>query len=269
MNKITLLGNGTSTGVPILGCNCEVCQSRDVRNKRTRTSALIETSNGKNILIDTSPDLRAQLLKRKISHIHEVIITHDHADHTHGIDDLRPYTFKSIHPIPVFTSADTQQSLTKKFPYIFDQENYFSNKEVLGGGIPKLKLCPVNLGVNKIGEENFIFFSLPHGHQQTLGFVHGKMGYFTDINYISADVLTELRQMNLELLFIDCLRPMPHQTHLHFERSLEYIQAVNPRLSVLIHLGHEWDYLELCSELRRRNVKNTLPGIDHTSFLYS
>lgn len=119
MNKITILGSGTSTGVPILGCNCQVCQSNDVRNKRFRTSALIQLHSKKNLLIDASPDLRTQLLQHKIDHIEGVIITHDHADHTHGMDDLRPFGFKAKKALPVYTDASTANDLTRKFPYIF------------------------------------------------------------------------------------------------------------------------------------------------------
>jgi phosphoribosyl 1,2-cyclic phosphate phosphodiesterase len=122
MNKITILGSGTSTGVPILGCKCKVCQSNEWRNKRLRTSAVIETTQGKRILIDASPDLRTQLLREKIDSLDAVIITHDHADHTHGMDDLRPFGFQKKMPIPVFTDHKTTSDLKKKFPYIFDRK---------------------------------------------------------------------------------------------------------------------------------------------------
>jgi len=121
MNKITILGSGTSTGVPILGCKCGICQSKDPRNKRLRSSAKIESKNSKTILIDASPDLRAQLISTQTTNLDAVIITHDHADHTHGIDDLRPFTFHSPFPLPVFTNLHTIESLTVKFPYIFQR----------------------------------------------------------------------------------------------------------------------------------------------------
>ena len=130
MNKITILGSGTSTGVPILGCKCKVCQSTEPRNKRFRSSAIIELENQKRILIDTTPDLRTQLLNNKVDHVDAVIITHDHADHTHGIDDLRPFGFKSNKSIPVYTSEPAARSLTRKFPYIFDSDNYFKDKKI-------------------------------------------------------------------------------------------------------------------------------------------
>jgi phosphoribosyl 1,2-cyclic phosphate phosphodiesterase len=269
MNKITILGSGTSTGVPILGCNCQVCQSNDKRNKRFRTSALIELSDKRNILIDASPDLRTQLLNNKTDHLDAVIITHDHADHTHGMDDLRPFGFKAQRPLPVYADALTGKALKQKFPYIFDRTNYFKNKEVLGGGIPLLDLYVVGQGTEIILGQDMEFFSLPHGHESTLGIRHNKMAYLTDCREIPEEVLKRLCDAKLELLIIDCLRPTPHQTHLHLDLTLKYIAEIKPKLSVLTHLGHEWDYHELTTLLLRRGVKNTFPAIDEHGFLYS
>jgi phosphoribosyl 1,2-cyclic phosphate phosphodiesterase len=269
MNKITILGSGTSTGVPILGCKCQVCQSNDIRNKRLRTSAVLELSQGKNLLIDATPDLRAQLLSKNMRELHGVIITHDHADHTHGMDDLRPLGAKLGVPLPVFTDKQTADDLTRKFSYIFDRNKYFASKEILGGGIPLLDLHLISEGIQNILDEEMEFFSLPHGHSKTLALRHRKMAYITDCREIPGPVVQKLRDTKLEILFIDCLRPTPHQTHLHLDLTLEYISTIRPQMTVLIHMGHEWDYLELTRELRKRGVKNTFPAQDGTEFLYS
>lgn len=269
MNKITILGSGTSTGVPILGCNCLVCQSNDLRNKRFRTSAVIGLPSGKNILIDASPDLRSQLLRSKIDMLDAVIITHDHADHTHGMDDLRPFGFKAKKALPVYSDASAARDLTRKFPYIFDRENYFQDKAILGGGIPQLDLKITQAGPDKILDEDFEFFSLPHGHENTLGIRHSKMAYIVDCREIPLDVLKKLSDSKLDLLIIDCLRPQPHQTHLYLDRTLEYIEVIQPKLAVLTHMSHEWDYLNLMSTLIRRGLKNIIPAIDGEVFLYS
>lgn len=269
MNKITILGSGTSTGVPILGCKCQVCQSNELRNKRLRTSALIELNSGKKILIDASPDLRTQLLTNHIDNVDGVIITHDHADHTHGMDDLRPFGFKSGKALPVFTDANTASGLIKKFPYIFDRQNYFATKDVLGGGIPLLDLKTTQAGPEKIFDHDFNFFSLPHGHENTLGVLHSKLAYLVDCREIPEETLQILSDARLELLIIDCLRPQPHQTHLHLDLTLKYIDRIKPKMAILTHMGHEWDYLGLIDELRKRGVKNTFPAIDGQSFLYS
>lgn len=269
MNKITILGSGTSTGVPILGCNCSVCQSNDQRNKRLRASALIETHSAKTILIDTSPDLRTQLLRTKTTSLDAVIITHDHADHTHGIDDVRPFTFKKKNPLPVYADAYTHKTLTEKFPYIFQREKVYAHKPILGGGIPMLDLHLIEGSTEKIAEEDFEFHPLPHGHGDTLSLRHSKMAYMVDCREIPDEVIRSFRDAKLELLIIDCLRYEPHQTHLHLDLTLKYIEAIAPGKAVLTHLGHELEYLDLIHQLTVRGTKNVFPAIDGQSFLYS
>lgn len=269
MNKITILGSGTSTGVPILGCNCQVCQSNEPRNKRLRTSALLTTAFGKSILIDASPDLRAQLLTAHISEVHGVIITHSHADHTHGMDDLRPFAFKTKKDIPIYCDRTTATELSDKFPYIFQRHLLFKDRPVLGGGIPLLNLEIIGSEKHHICTEEMEFFSLPHGHTQTLGVRHGRMAYLVDCQEIPSETLRSLHDAKLEVLVIDCLREKPHDTHLHLDLTLEYIEKISPKISVLTHMGHEWDYLALLDQLERRGAKNVLPGIDGMSFLYS
>ncbi|MBA2403784.1 MAG: MBL fold metallo-hydrolase [Bdellovibrionales bacterium] len=265
MNKITILGSGTSTGVPILGCKCAVCQSIDPRNKRLRTSALLETEQNKTILVDASPDLRTQLLQTQTMKLDAVIITHDHADHTHGLDDVRPYTFNRPAPMMVHTDAHTAKSLTKKFSYIFDRQN----KPIIGGGIPLLELATLAVGEQKIADETFEIFSLPHGYGDTLGFRHQKLGYLIDCREVPQNVLDIFRDAKLEILIIDCLRYLPHQTHLHFDLTLNYIQQIQPKLALLTHMSHEMEYLDLTNQLQRRGIRNVFPAIDGQSFLYS
>lgn len=265
MNKITILGSGTSTGVPILSCKCQVCQSNEVRNKRLRTSALIEAASGQKILVDASPDLRTQLLNSRVDEIHSVIITHDHADHTHGMDDLRPYTFGLKAPLPVYTHAQCAASLRQKFQYIFNRDS----RPIIGGGIPMLGLHEVSDGNLKLGHETLELFSLPHGYTEAFGILHQKMAYVVDCKLIPENVLQRLSDAKLEILIIDCLRPEPHSTHLHLELTLEYIRAIQPGLAILTHMGHEWDYVKLIHEVHRRGAKNVHPAVDAQSFYYS
>lgn len=268
MNKVTILGSGTSTGVPILGCNCQVCQSNDPRNKRFRTSILLQTAKLKSILVDTSPDLRTQLLNAKVKHIDAAIITHDHADHTHGIDDLRPYTFIQNTSIPIYTNELTTKDLMRKFPYIFDREKVYGDRPILGGGIPKLHLETVT-GKCVIENEEFELIPVPHGHQESTGIIHKKLAYFVDCREIPRPVIDQLKATKLEILILDCLRYQPHQTHLHLDKSLEYIHEIAPRTTILTHMGHEMEYLDLIHQLERRGIKNVFPAIDGQSFLYS
>lgn len=269
MNRITILGTGTSTGVPILGCACAICQSNDPRNKRLRTSALIELSNGKKVLIDATPDLRTQLLRERVMDLDGVIITHDHADHTHGMDDLRPFGFKSQKALPVFCEGPTAQSLRDKFPYIFQREVVFKVRPILGGGIPLLDLEVVDPGKVEIFQNDFYLHALPHGHTTTLGIQHSRMAFITDCQEIPESSVKKLRDSRLQLLFLDCLRYTPHSTHLHLERTLEYVSAIKPEFTVLIHMGHELEYLDLMKVLQTRGIKKIQPGVDGATFLYS
>jgi phosphoribosyl 1,2-cyclic phosphate phosphodiesterase len=234
-----------------------------------RTSAVIEAADGKRILIDATPDLRAQLLRNRIAALDGVVITHDHADHTHGVDDLRPFGFGSGGPLPVFATADTARGLALRFPYIFDRDRHFAGRAVLGGGIPLLHTVAVGPGPATIAGNDVELFLLPHGHTETLGLRHRRMAYLTDCREVPDAAVARLRDARLELLIIDCLRPQPHQTHLHLDLTLEYVSRIGPRLAVLTHMGHEWDFLELTAELLRRGVKNTLPARDGQQFLYS
>jgi len=269
MNKITILGSGTSTGVPILGCKCKVCQSKDPRNKRLRTSALIESKAGRRVLIDATPDMRTQLLTSEIDYLDGVIITHDHADHTHGMDDLRPFGFHQGKSLPVFTDSVTAENLKKKFSYIFDRKNVYADQAIIGGGIPLLDLEIIKPGPHEFFNMPFILHSLPHGHAETLAIQQGKLGYITDCREIPDKIVASFRDARLEILIIDCLRPEPHQTHLHLDLSLEYIEQIGAKTSILTHMGHDWDYLELLNILERRGIKNVFPAVDGQSFLYS
>ncbi|MES2529183.1 MAG: MBL fold metallo-hydrolase [Bdellovibrionota bacterium] len=269
MNKITLLGSGTSTGVPILGCKCHVCRSTDVRNKRLRASALIETDAGKKILIDVPPDIRTQLLRADISSLDAVIVTHDHADHTHGMDDLRPFGFLTGKPIPVYSAPDAANDLRRKFKYIFERDSYFKDKAVLGGGIPLLDLHEVGPGSHEFAGENFELLPMPHGHEDTYAVIHGKCAYVVDCREIPEKISDRLRDAQLEVLVIDCLRMTKHSTHLHLELSLEYIRKIAPKLAILTHMGHELEHGELLSELKARGAKNVVIGTDGATFFYS
>lgn len=218
-------------------------------------------------MIDTSPDLRTQLLRAQVDHVDAAIVTHDHADHTHGMDDLRPYTFIQKTSIPVFADEQTSRDLTRKFPYIFDRENLFKDKPILGGGIPQLHLERADQAA-KVTDEPMEFYPLPHGHHQSLGIRHMGLAYLVDCREIPATVIDALKG-KIELLIIDCLRYHPHSTHLHLEQTLTYIEAIAPRAAVLTHMGHELEYLDLLHQLERRGVKNVFPAIDGQSFFYS
>lgn len=236
-NQITILGSGTSTGIPMIGCSCPVCSSLDSRDKRLRASVFITTRKGKKFIVDTGPDLRAQVLRENISAIDFAIITHSHADHLHGLDDLRPFSFTTPpKAVPVYSETYTINIIRERFSYIFPKEN----RLILGGGIPKINLVTVELNKTIIIEdEEFYFFKYSHGHSETLGFIHDAFAYIIDCHEMSEEMLLMLNQKNLEILLIDCLQRKDQGTHLFVERTFNYIKKINPKKAGLIHIGHD------------------------------
>ncbi len=235
---LTILGSGTSTGVPVVGCSCAVCTSGTPRNIRTRCSALL-TYGGRNILIDTATDLRTQMLREKVSRIDAVLFTHTHADHLHGIDDLRPFSAFSGKAIPVFGSARTITAIRRNFGYIFDDEPE-------PGYRPRL--------ITRTVSGPFDLFGLPieplplvHGRGESLGFRVGALAYLTDCNAIPEK--TERRLRNLDVLIIDALRFRPHTTHFNIRQALDVAARLEPRRTVLTHLGHDVDHHRHGAEL--------------------
>jgi phosphoribosyl 1,2-cyclic phosphate phosphodiesterase len=271
-NIVTALGTGTSTGIPLLGCDCSVCHSLDHRDQRLRCSVYIETAKGKRILVDTTPDLRTQLLSNKINLVDFVILTHDHADHLHGIDDLRPLTFLPYKKsIPVFTHDPVKENLERRFDYIFAPGA--QDKVYLGGGIPRLTLHKVDLNTKVlIQDETFTFFTYPHGHGQTMGFVHEKLAYLVDCTEVPPEVSAFLKSQELDLLIIDCLQRHTHATHLTVEQSFQAIKDIAPKKAGLIHMGHDLSHSHLSTLAQREFPSNqsisVFPLYDHQKLSY-
>ncbi len=242
-----MLGCATSTGVPIAGCNCSVCQSDNPKNKRTRSSIFIQKDDI-NILIDSSTDLRFQTLNNNITRINAVLYTHSHADHTHGIDDLRTFNFINRMEISCFGNELTINNIKNNFKYIFD--NITS-----AGGKPRLILNTVNK-IFKFESIEIIPIDINHANWIILGYRIGKMAYLTDCSGIPAESVKKLQ--NLELLIIGALRYSPHTAHFSVEQAVEAIEMIKPRKAVLTHMGHELDY----DILKKQLPKNIVPGFD-------
>jgi len=229
--KITVLGSGTSTGIPVTGCRCAICLSDHPRNQRTRCSALL--SYGKyNILIDTSTDLRQQALREDIRHIDAVFYTHSHADHMHGIDDLRGFNLHSKQSIPLYGSEQTLTTIRNSFSYIFDQSEQASY-------IPRLNLNPINKPVEMFGLE-IVPIAMQHGQMETFGYRCGPFAYLTDCNVIPPSSLELLD--DLEVLILDGLRFTPHPTHFNIPQAIEMAKQIGAKQTLLTHLSHEVDH---------------------------
>lgn len=246
--KFTLLGSGTSTGVPLPGCVCKVCTSGHPKNHRDRTSACLTLDDGRVILIDAGPDLRYQALKHKVQRVDSVLFTHSHADHILGTDDLRSFNFASRRRISCYGSAETMESITAAFSYIFDPRPGYE-----GGMVAQLDPKTVlNDETCMIEGVAFELFPLLHGSMTVTGFRVGDVGYATDFN-----ILTERAEQVLQgvkHLFIDGLRYEPHRTHLTIPQAIEIAQRLKAERSYLIHTTHTIDYEE---------VNGTLPkGIE-------
>lgn len=269
LNSVTALGTGTSTGIPMIGCRCNVCTSLDHRDQRMRSSIFIETTQGKKILVDTTPDLRTQFLANKISDIDFAIITHEHADHLHGIDDLRPLSFgPPIKEIPIFCNLQTKEIMEKRFEYIFKERDPQKNP-ILGGGIPRLRLNSVALQQNVIIEnEEFYFFNYSHGHGETMGFVHGGLAYIVDCMDLSDELVSILKNKKIKLLILDCLQRHSHTTHLTVSKAFDYIRKIAPERTGLIHMGHDLSHSELTRMCEEAFGKKVFPLFDQLKLFY-
>ena len=251
-NILTFLGSGTSTGIPIPGCSCGVCTSSNPKNKRLRSSLYVQEKSGINFIIDTGPDLRTQLLREKIDSIDFVIITHDHADHLHGIDDLRPLTFfPSKKTIPVFCHDIHLSSIKQRFNYIFDRESINKNQSYKGGGLPQLDLYPLEELNNKFKNLNIKWNLAPHGNGKTTIIHHSELTYLIDCHDITDPILNHLQKGANHLLVIDCVKYGRHPSHLGTDKTKEILLKTSPKRGFLTHLGHDLDHDKLESEFQQ------------------
>jgi phosphoribosyl 1,2-cyclic phosphate phosphodiesterase len=240
---LTLLGTGTSFGVPQIGCRCPTCTSTDPRDRRTRTAALVETK-GKRLLIDTPPELRLQLVAAGVDRVDAVLFTHAHADHVHGIDDLRALSVRQATVLPAYGSRTTMAELAAKFPYIFDPSF------IVPAGTSKPELLAHELEPGKttsIAGIPVLPLSLPHGNQEVFGYRIGSMAYLTDVKTIPDDVVAALR--GLDVLVLNALLSRPHPLHLSVPEAIAAAQRVGARRTFFTHLTHENTHAALAAQL--------------------
>lgn len=230
--QLVLLGTGTSVGVPSIGCPCDVCSSTDPRDKRTRCAVIVGLPQG-NLLIDTPPDLRQQMLREKIGIVHSVLYTHEHADHLFGLDDLRLFPFYLGHPVPLYCEEIVERRIRQSFDYAFS-----ADEPTHTGAVPQLTF-------QRIGPEPFELLGsritplrLRHGPKfDVLGFRIGKVAYCTDTNGIPPESLALLE--GLDVLILDALRHRPHITHFSLDEAIEVARALKPKRTIFTHICHD------------------------------
>jgi phosphoribosyl 1,2-cyclic phosphate phosphodiesterase len=247
---LTVMGSGTSMGVPTIGCTCAVCRSNDPHDRRTRPSIML-SYGGHNVLIDTTPDFREQALRENLRQLDAVLYTHTHADHILGIDDLRPLTYH--HPLgklPLYATRANCEFLRNMFRYIFEANYKF-------GGLPQVELIPLNGGVELFGAR-FEPVTVIHGETPILGFRFGSAAYLTDHSAVPAESLDKLR--GLDILFLDALRHKPHPTHSSVEQSLAIVAEVKPKRAFFTHICHDLPHEETNAALPE-NVRLSYDGM--------
>lgn len=242
--KLTFLGTGTSFGVPQLGCHCEVCRSPDPRDRRTRVGALIETDDGTRILIDTPPELRMQLIAADVDRVDAVFFTHDHADHTHGIDDLRAISVRRGAALPIYGAQDTLEGLARRFPYIFDD----NIRPLPGTSKPEGHARPLEDGESvELGGVNVTAVAVPHGPFSVYGYRIGPLAYITDAKSVPPRAMKQMR--GAKVLVINALFRTEHPTHLSIPEAVRVARELGAERTYLTHLTHDNRHADLEAEL--------------------
>jgi phosphoribosyl 1,2-cyclic phosphate phosphodiesterase len=245
--KITFLGTGTSQGVPIIGCQCEVCQSKDVRDKRLRSSILIE-NEGKTFIIDTGPDFREQMLREDIRSLDAVIYTHEHRDHIAGLDDIRGFNFVMGRAIDVYADTNVQNAIRRMYPYIFSEEKY--------PGIPEINLHHIDGSPFAIDKTTFIPVQVMHHKLPVWGFRIGNFTYVTDANYIAEEEKEKIK--GSEILVLNALRKEKHISHFTLEEAIDTAKELGVKQVYFTHISHQLG--------KHEEVEKELPTGFHLAF---
>ncbi len=238
---LTVLGSGTSMGVPTIGCDCAVCTSPDPHDRRTRPSIMVQW-NGHTVLVDTTPDFREQAIRERINKIDAVLYTHGHADHILGLDDVRPLSFPRVTgggKIPLFATESTAQVLRHVFRYIFEGDYKY-------GGLAQVELRDVN-GPIEIGGASFIPLTVHHGDFPIEAYRFGSAAYLTDFSSVPDETMRQLE--GLDILFLDALRHHPHPTHSSVEQSLKIVEQLKPKRAFFTHISHDLPHEETNASL--------------------
>ena len=244
MFKITFLGTGTSQGIPIIGSRHPVCLSQNLKDKRLRSSVLVQWKNY-NYIIDCGPDFRQQMLKNNCRHIDGIMFTHEHADHTSGLDDIRPYFFRQG-DIPIYGTQRVVENLNHRFGYILNSQNKYP-------GAPTVKVQIISKNNNfSIGNQIVTPVEVMHNSLSVMGYRIGGFSYLTDVKYINADQMEKVK--NSEVLVLNALRIEPHPTHLNLEEALSLVEELKPKKAYFTHISHLLGFHDEVSKKLPKNV---------------
>jgi phosphoribosyl 1,2-cyclic phosphate phosphodiesterase len=226
--KLTLLGTGTSQGVPVIGCDCAACRSDDPRDQRLRTAALIQSDSGLNLQIDAGPDFRQQMLRAKVKHLDAILLTHEHNDHVIGLDDVRPFNYSSGRAMAVYALERVVHEVRKRFEYVFAEPI---------PGLPRIELLAIDAGQQlTLGELSIEPIGVMHGRLPILGYRIGDLAYLTDAKYLVPNELEKLK--GLKHLVVNALQHQPHPTHMNLTEALAFVELIAPENAYLLHVGH-------------------------------
>ncbi len=226
--RITFLGTGTSQGVPVIACSCKVCKSKDPKDKRFRTSLLLESDDQK-IVIDAGPDFRQQMLRADVKQLDSILLTHEHKDHIGGMDDVRAFNYISKKPIDIYSDERVQRAIKREYPYVFSEYKY--------PGVPQMNLIRIDDRPFRIGNLNIVPVKVHHYRLPVYGFRFNDFAYITDANYISEESKEKLA--GVKYLVINALRKEKHISHFNLEEALNLIGEIAPRHGFITHISHQ------------------------------
>ncbi len=248
--KVTFLGSGTSQGVPLIACGCRVCTSTDLRDKRLRSSILVETSKTR-IVIDTGPDFRQQLLREKIKRLDAVVFTHEHKDHIAGLDEVRAFNFINKTRMPVYATTRVQTALKREFAYIFSEEKY--------PGIPEVDLFEFDTDTFMIGNIVIEPVNVLHYRLPVKGFKINNFAYITDANFIPQEEKEKLK--NLDVLILNALRRESHLSHFTLDEAIELVKELKPKKAYFTHISHQLGLHEQVNKELPSNIELGFDGL--------
>lgn len=251
--KVVFLGTGTSQGVPVIGCKCEVCTSVDYRDNRLRSSIFVEM-NGVHIVVDTGPDFRQQMLRERVDKLDAVLFTHAHKDHTAGLDDIRSYNFIQKKDMPIYGRPEVLDQLKREFSYIFSDSKY--------PGIPKVDLRELNGDPFEIEQQKIIPIEVMHHKLPVYGFRFGYFTYITDANHITEKAKEKIR--GSKVIVLNALQKTTHISHFNLDEALELLEELKPEKGFLTHIGHYMGMHKDVSEELPENVEIAWDGLQLT-----